>query len=139
MQNKTQMVFRTYKSKKNRVKKLEKCPQKKGVCLKIARVSPKKPNSANRFIAFLRLSSGKTVRAYIPGENQLDLKAHSRVLIRGGRVRDLPGIRFKIIRGKFDLKGLLLRRSSRSKYGTKKNIDLDVKFAVKKKRNRKNK
>lgn len=139
MQNKTQIACRLHKTKKNRVKKLEKCPHKKGVCLKIAKVSPKKPNSANRFIAFLRLSTGKTARAYIPGENQLDLKAHSRVLIRGGRVRDLPGIRFKIVRGKFDLKGLFLRRSSRSKYGTKKGLNLDVAFAVKKKRNRKNK
>jgi small subunit ribosomal protein S12 len=111
---------RKKKHKKNRVKRLEQCPQKKGTCLKVATVNPKKPNSANRCIAFLKLTTKKLVRAYVMGEKQVDVKTHSKVLIRGGRVRDLPGVKFKIIRGVLDCKSLLARKTSRSKYGVKK-------------------
>ena len=120
------LKLRKKKKIKNRIKRLERCPQKKARCWKLAKLSPKKPNSARRQVAYIEiLSTEKFARAYIPGENQLDVKAHSRILIRGGRVRDLPGMRFKAIRGKFDLKYLVSRKTSRSKYGTPQTKDLD--------------
>lgn len=112
-----------YKKKKNKFKTkspaLEKNPQKKGVCLKVYTRTPKKPNSAIRKIAKIRLTNKFRVIAYIPGEGH-NLQEHSVVLIRGGRVKDLPGVRYHIIRGKYDFQGLQKRKKSRSKYGAKK-------------------
>ena len=108
--------------KKIKVKKktpvLESCPQKRGVCLQVKTMTPKKPNSALRKIARVRLSNGKEITAYIPGEGH-NLQEHSIVLVRGGRVRDLPGVRYRVIRGTLDAMGVEGRRQSRSKYGTK--------------------
>ena len=98
---------------------LEKSPQKKGVCLKVFTKTPKKPNSAVRKVARLRLSTKKRVTAYIPGEGHT-LQEYSTVLMRGGRVKDLPGIKYHLVRGKFDFLGLKNRKQARSKYGTKK-------------------
>lgn len=98
---------------------MEGCPQKKGVCLKILIRTPKKPNSALRKTARVRLSNSKKVIAYIPGEGHT-LQEYSTVLLRGGRVRDLPGVKYKLIRGKYDFLGLKNRSTSRSKYGTKR-------------------
>ena len=98
---------------------LEACPQKKGVCLKVFIVTPKKPNSALRKVARLRLSNNKRVTAYIPGEGH-NLQQYSTVLMRGGRVKDLPGIKYHLVRGKYDFLGMKNRKISRSKYGTKK-------------------
>src|SRR6186713_2770542 len=98
---------------------LEKCPQKRGVCMIVRTMTPKKPNSALRKIARVRLSNGKEVTVYIPGEGH-NLQEHSIVLIRGGRVRDLPGVRYHILRGCLDAAGVDGRHRSRSKYGTKK-------------------
>ena len=95
------------------------CPQKRGVCLKIFVCSPKKPNSARRKVAKVRLSNKVRLTAYIPGQVHR-LQEHSQVLIRGGRVPDLPGVKYRLIRNKLDLEGLLGRKTSRSKYGTKK-------------------
>ena len=95
------------------------CPQKKGVCVKIFLRTPKKPNSAVRKLVRLRLSNEKLVSAYIPGEGH-KLQEYSTVLIRGGRVKDLPGIKYKLVRGKLDFSGLENRTNARSKYGTKK-------------------
>ena len=103
----------------NRSSALQKSPQKKGVCLKVFTKTPKKPNSALRKVARLRLSTKKTVTAYIPGEGHT-LQEYSTVLMRGGRVKDLPGVKYHLIRGKYDFLGLKNRRQSRSKYGTKK-------------------
>ena len=97
---------------------LKRCPQKRGVCLQVKTMTPKKPNSALRKIARVRLSSGKEVTAYIPGEGH-NLQEHSIVLVRGGRVRDLPGVRYHIIRGRLDCAGVEDRKKSRSKYGAK--------------------
>jgi len=97
---------------------LEGCPQKRGVCLQVTTRTPKKPNSALRKIARVRLSNGREVTAYIPGEGH-NLHEHSIVLVRGGRVRDLPGVRYHIVRGPLDASGVKERRRSRSKYGTK--------------------
>lgn len=97
---------------------LDACPQKRGVCLQVTTRTPKKPNSALRKIARVRLSNGKEITAYIPGEGH-DLHEHSIVLVRGGRVRDLPGVRYHIIRGPLDTLGVKDRRRSRSKYGAK--------------------
>lgn len=109
---------------RNKVPALKFCPQKRGVCLKIFNRSPKKPNSANRKLVKLRLSTKKKVNAYIPGEGH-NLQEYATVLIRGGRVKDLPGIKYKLIRGKYDFSGLKTRKTSRSLYGTKniKKID----------------
>jgi small subunit ribosomal protein S12 len=107
--------------KKKRTKKvpaLEQCPQKKGVCIKILTRSPKKPNSANRKLALIRLSNNKRIYGYIAGEGH-NLQEHSVVLVRGGRTKDLPGIKYKIIRGVLDFEGLKNRKQARSKYGTK--------------------
>ena len=98
---------------------LEKSPQKKGVCLKVFTKTPKKPNSALRKVARLRLSTKKRVTAYIPGEGHT-LQEYSTVLMRGGRVKDLPGVKYHLVRGKFDFLGLKNRKQARSKYGTKK-------------------
>ncbi len=98
---------------------LESCPQKRGVCLSVKTQTPKKPNSALRKIARIRLSNNREVTAYIPGEGH-NLQEHSIVLIRGGRVRDLPGVRYHIIRGTLDTAGVDGRRQQRSKYGQKK-------------------
>jgi len=93
-------------------------PQKRGVCIQVKTITPKKPNSALRKVTKVRLSNGMEVTAYIPGEGH-NLQEHSVVLIRGGRVKDLPGIRYKVIRGKLDAMGVEKRRQSRSKYGAR--------------------
>ena len=98
---------------------LESCPQKRGVCLVVKTQTPKKPNSALRKVARVRLSNGKEITAYIPGEGH-NLQEHSVVLVRGGRVRDLPGVRYHILRGSLDASGVDGRNKSRSKYGTKR-------------------
>ncbi|KAI9094718.1 ribosomal protein S12/S23-domain-containing protein [Phlyctochytrium arcticum] len=95
------------------------CPQRRGVCLKIFTVKPKKPNSAQRKVCRVRLTSGKVVIAYIPGEGH-NLQEHSVVLVRGGRVSDCPGVRYKVVRGALDCQGVVNRTKSRSKYGAKK-------------------
>jgi len=98
---------------------LERNPFKKGVCLAVKTMTPKKPNSALRKIARVRLSNGKEVTVYIPGEGH-NLQEHSIVLVRGGRVRDLPGVRYHIVRGVYDCQGVADRKQSRSKYGAKR-------------------
>jgi small subunit ribosomal protein S12 len=98
---------------------LESCPQKRGVCLLVKTTTPKKPNSALRKIARVRLSNGREITAYIPGEGH-NLQEHSIVLVRGGRVRDLPGVRYHIVRGTLDSAGVDGRKQQRSKYGVKK-------------------
>ncbi len=98
---------------------LESNPFKKGVCLAVRTMTPKKPNSALRKIARVRLSNGKEVTVYIPGEGH-NLQEHSIVLVRGGRVRDLPGVRYHVVRGVHDCQGVSDRKQSRSKYGTKR-------------------
>jgi small subunit ribosomal protein S12 len=98
---------------------LESCPQKRGVCVRVYTTTPKKPNSALRKVARVRLTNGIEVTSYIPGEGH-NLQEHSVVLIRGGRVKDLPGVRYHIVRGSHDTQGIEKRRKSRSKYGTKK-------------------
>src|SRR5580658_10356240 len=103
----------------NKVKDLQASPQKRGVCLQVKTMTPKKPNSALRKIARVRLSNGREVTAYIPGEEH-NLQEHSIVLVRGGRVRDLPGVRYHIVRGALDTLGVDGRKQSRSLYGAKK-------------------
>ncbi|MDD4291361.1 MAG: 30S ribosomal protein S12 [Clostridia bacterium] len=98
---------------------LENCPQRRGVCLNVTTTSPKKPNSALRKIARIRRTNGMEGTVYIPGESH-NLQEHSVVLIRGGRVRDLPGVRYHVIRGHLDAIGVAKRRQARSKYGTKR-------------------
>lgn len=98
---------------------LNKCPQKKGVCISVYTKTPKKPNSALRKVARVRLTNGAEIIAYIPGEGH-NLQEHSVVLVRGGRVKDLPGVKYHLIRGVFDLQGVSSRKNSRSKYGTKR-------------------
>ncbi|MBX3102349.1 MAG: 30S ribosomal protein S12 [Bacteroidetes bacterium] len=99
---------------------LDSCPQRRGVCVRVYTTTPKKPNSALRKVARVRLSHGKEVNAYIPGEGH-NLQEHSIVLVRGGRVKDLPGVRYHIVRGALDTAGVNDRKQGRSKYGTKKN------------------
>ena len=106
-------------SKRNKVPALKSCPQKRGVCLSVYTTTPKKPNSALRKVARVKLTNGQEVTAYIPGEGH-NLQEHSVVLIRGGRVKDLPGVRYHIIRGTLDTQGLEKRRQRRSKYGAKR-------------------
>ncbi|MEJ2055214.1 MAG: 30S ribosomal protein S12 [Calditrichaceae bacterium] len=106
-------------SKKNKAPALDRCPQKRGVCTRVYTTTPKKPNSALRKVARVRLTNGIEVTAYIPGEGH-NLQEHSIVLIRGGRVKDLPGVRYHIVRGTLDTSGVEDRRQSRSKYGAKK-------------------
>ena len=110
---------RTKVTSKTKSPALEGCPQKRGVCTKVMTVTPKKPNSALRKVARVRLSNGIEVTAYIPGIGH-NLQEHSVVLIRGGRVKDLPGVRYHIIRGTKDTQGVNDRKRSRSKYGTKR-------------------
>ena len=110
---------RVKKTKRLKTPALEHCPQKKGVCLKVFLRTPKKPNSALRKLARLRLTNGRKVVAYIPGEGH-NLQEYSTVLLRGGRVKDLPGVKYHLIRGKLDFLGLKSRKTSRSKYGAKK-------------------
>jgi small subunit ribosomal protein S12 len=105
--------------KKAKVPALQNCPQKRGVCVRVYTTTPKKPNSALRKVARVRLTNGYEVTSYIPGEGH-NLQEHSVVLIRGGRVKDLPGVRYHIIRGTLDSLGVQDRHKSRSKYGAKK-------------------
>ena len=98
---------------------LDQCPMKRGVCLQVKTMTPKKPNSALRKITRVRLSNGKEVTVYIPGEGH-SLQEHSIVLVRGGRVRDLPGVRYQVVRGALDTLGVEDRKQSRSRYGAKK-------------------
>jgi small subunit ribosomal protein S12 len=109
---------RVQQTSKSKSPVLEQNPFKKGVCLSVKTMTPKKPNSALRKIARVRLSNGKEVTVYIPGEGH-NLQEHSIVLVRGGRVRDLPGVRYHIVRGVYDCQGVTDRRQSRSKYGAK--------------------
>lgn len=121
---------REKQKRKTKSKALDGCPQKRGVCLLVKTVAPKKPNSANRKVARVRLTNGMEVTAYIPGEDH-NLQEHAVVLVRGGRVKDLPGVRYHIIRGKLDASGVApmganpngpkyARNQSRSKYGVKR-------------------
>jgi len=104
---------------KNNVPALQACPQKRGVCVRVYTTTPKKPNSALRKVARVRLTNGMEVTSYIPGIGH-NLQEHSVVMIRGGRVKDLPGVRYHVIRGSLDAQGVADRKQSRSKYGTKK-------------------
>jgi small subunit ribosomal protein S12 len=122
-----QLVRKGRKSqvRKSKTRDLNNCPQRRGVCLQVKTMTPKKPNSALRKVARVRLSNGREVTAYIPGAGH-NLQEHSIVLVRGGRVRDLPGVRYHIVRGHLDCQGLAEqegwgpRRQGRSKYGAKK-------------------
>jgi small subunit ribosomal protein S12 len=105
--------------KKSKSPALDSCPQRRGVCLLVKTMTPKKPNSALRKIARVRLTNGREINAYIPGEGH-NLQEHSMVLVRGGRVKDLPGVRYHIVRGTLDCLGVNGRRRGRSKYGAKK-------------------
>jgi small subunit ribosomal protein S12 len=104
---------------RNKVPALKACPQKRGVCTRVYTTTPKKPNSALRKVARVRLTNGFEVTSYIPGEGH-NLQEHSVVMIRGGRVKDLPGVRYHIIRGTLDTQGVKDRKQSRSKYGAKR-------------------
>ena len=110
---------RKVKPVKSRVRALDQCPQRRGVCLQVSTRTPKKPNSALRKYARVRLTNGQEVNAYIGGEGH-NLQEHSVVLVRGGCVRDLPGVRYHIVRGTLDTLGIDKRRQGRSKYGTKR-------------------
>ncbi|MFH1479098.1 MAG: 30S ribosomal protein S12 [Candidatus Omnitrophota bacterium] len=110
---------REKKKRKTKSRALERCPQKRGVCLQVKTQTPKKPNSALRKVARARLTNGIEVTSYIPGEGH-NLQEHSIVLIRGGRVKDLPGVRYHIVRGTLDTAGVQNRKKSRSKYGAKR-------------------
>ncbi len=116
-----QLIRKGRKSKKSKTTApaLEGCPQKRGVCVRVYTTTPKKPNSALRKVARVRLTNGMEVTAYIPGEGH-NLQEHSIVLIRGGRVKDLPGVRYHIVRGTLDTAGVDDRKQGRSLYGTKK-------------------
>lgn len=110
---------RKLSGKRNKVPALQSCPQKRGVCTRVSTTTPKKPNSALRKVARIRLTNGYEVTGYIPGEGH-NLQEHSVVMIRGGRVKDLPGVRYHIIRGALDSQGVKNRKQGRSKYGAKK-------------------
>lgn len=117
-------IFKKIRKKKihKKVKKeLQKIPNRRGVCVKVFTTTPRKPNSAIRKVARVRLSNKHLITAYIPGEGH-NLREHSNVLIRGGRIKDLPGIKYRTVRGVYDFKGLAKRKQGRSKYGTKKVI-----------------
>ena len=116
-----QLVRKSRKSmqEKSKAPALKNCPQKRGVCTRVYTSTPKKPNSALRKVARVRLSSGIEVTAYIPGEGH-NLQEHSIVLVRGGRVKDLPGVRYRIVRGSLDTQGVRGRQQARSRYGAKK-------------------
>ena len=119
-----QLVRKPRRSKieKSKVPALDACPQKRGVCTRVYTTTPKKPNSAMRKVARVRLTNGQEVTSYIGGEGH-NLQEHSVVLIRGGRVKDLPGVRYHIVRGSLDTSGVNDRKQGRSKYGTKKPKD----------------
>lgn len=121
MPTKNQLIRKSRKVilKKGKSPALKACPQRRGVCVKVYTTTPKKPNSALRKVARVRLTSGFEVTAYIPGEGH-SLQEHSVVLIRGGRVKDLPGVRYHIVRGALDTKGVEDRSRGRSKYGAKR-------------------
>lgn len=120
---KTTAIKTTFNYLKNKPVKIDSgCPQKRGVCIKVGTMTPKKPNSALRKFARVRLTNGYEVNAYIGGEGH-QLQEHSVVVIRGGRVKDLPGMRYHIVRGKLDLTGVKDRKKARSKYGVKKSTD----------------
>ena len=110
---------RKSKEKKNKVPALESCPQKRGVCVRVYTTTPRKPNSAMRKVARVKLTNGYEVTTYIPGQGH-NLQEHSVILIRGGRVKDLPGVRYHTVRGALDTQGVENRGQCRSKYGTKK-------------------
>ena len=110
---------RTSLQKKSKAAALKACPQRRGVCTRVYIVTPKKPNSAMRKVARIRLTSGFEVTAHIPGEGH-NLQEHSVVLIRGGRVKDLPGVRYRVVRGALDTVGVVKRTQGRSKYGARK-------------------
>ena len=110
---------RTQVKKRNKVPALEQSPQKRGVCTRVYTTTPKKPNSALRKVARVKLTNGQEVSAYIPGEGH-NLQEHSVVLIRGGRVKDLPGVRYHILRGSLDTQGVSARKQRRSLYGAKR-------------------
>ena len=110
---------RTSVRKRNKVPALDKSPQKRGVCTRVYTTTPKKPNSALRKVARVKLTNGQEVSAYIPGEGH-NLQEHSVVLIRGGRVKDLPGVRYHILRGTLDTQGVTARKQRRSLYGAKR-------------------
>ena len=110
---------RVKQSRRTKSPALQSCPQKRGVCTRVYSTTPKKPNSALRKVARVRLTNGVEVTSYIPGEGH-NLQEHSVVMIRGGRVKDLPGVRYHIIRGKLDTQGVQGRQQSRSKYGAKR-------------------
>ena len=117
-----QQLIRSVRKKqtdKSKAPALDSCPQRRGICLRVYTVTPKKPNSALRKVARVRLTSGFEVTAYIPGIGH-NLQEHAVVLVRGGRVKDLPGVRYHIVRGSLDTAGVKDRKQSRSKYGTKK-------------------
>ena len=116
-----QLIRKPRKSKpvRNKVPAMEACPQKRGVCTRVYTTTPKKPNSALRKVARVRLTNGFEVTSYIPGEGH-NLQEHSVVLIRGGRVKDLPGVRYHTVRGTLDTTGVAKRMQGRSKYGTKR-------------------
>lgn len=113
---------RSQKSEKSNVPALQACPQRRGVCTRVYTTTPKKPNSAMRKVARVRLTNGYEVSSYIPGEGH-NLQEHSVVLIRGGRVKDLPGVRYHVVRGALDTQGVQKRRQGRSKYGAKRPKD----------------
>ena len=117
----SQLIRKPRKSRptKNKVPALDSCPQKRGVCTRVVTTTPKKPNSALRKVARVRLTNGHEVTTYIPGEGH-NLQEHSVIMIRGGRVPDLPGVRYHTVRGTLDTQGIESRRQRRSKYGTKK-------------------
>ena len=117
--NKTPALRFVHNTLRNRMTQGPGCPQRRGVCVQVKTVTPKKPNSALRKVARVRLSNGIEVTAYIPGEGHT-LQEHSVVLIRGGRVKDLPGVRYHIIRGTLDATGVSGRKAGRSKYGSKR-------------------
>lgn len=110
---------RVKKTKRSKSPALKQCPQRRGVCVQVKTKKPKKPNSALRRVAWVRLSTGQEVIAYIPGEGH-NLQEHSIVLVRGGRVKDLPGVRYHIVRGTLDCAAVKDRKQSRSKYGAKR-------------------
>jgi small subunit ribosomal protein S12 len=123
--NQLYRLIRTPKKTINKTPALQACSQKKGICLKVFTRTPKKPNSGLRKVARVRLTNNLKVTAYIPGEGH-NLQEYSTVLMRGGRVQDLPGVKYHLIRGKLDFIGVKERKTSRSKYGTKKNKILNV-------------
>jgi len=122
---KTPALRLSYNALNNKTIRGNGSPQKRGVCVQVRTTTPKKPNSALRKIAKVRLTNGMEVTAYIPGEGH-ELQEHSMVLIRGGRVRDLPGVRYHVIRGALDASGVANRQQGRSKYGAKRTVSTEV-------------